>query len=504
MGKESGDYTFAMIDNSLFEVAQVRALERAAIATHGLSERELMGRAGRAAFEVLRARWPQARRILALCGTGNNGGDGYVLARIAHEAGLDACVLALAPPRHESEAARACADWRAVGGRVLSGQENWPEADVHVDALFGIGLARPPDGLAREWIEKLNTATLPVLALDVPSGLDPDTGYAAAASVRATVTVTFIVDKPGLHTGSAAEHVGEIVVASLGLPAELPANVRANAYLLDLEDIELWLPKRARDGHKGRYGHVLAIGGDVGMGGAIRLAGEAALRVGAGRVSVATRPEHILALNSARPELMAHAIDGIQELAPLLDRASIVALGPGLGQRAWGHALWHAAIVAGKPLVLDADGLNLLSRFALPLPMQTVMTPHPGEAARLLGTDVESIARNRFTAARDLARRYRAVVVLKGAGTLIANEQGDVAVCPWGNPGMASAGMGDVLTGIVAGLLAQGLDAWQAACVGVALHARAGDRAARDGEAGLIASDLFSPLRRLRNHLGEA
>jgi ADP-dependent NAD(P)H-hydrate dehydratase / NAD(P)H-hydrate epimerase len=279
------------------------------------------------------------------------------------------------------------------------------------------------------------------------------------------------------------------------------ADARADAGLLEADAIAAALPSRAQDAHKGNFGHVLAIGGDLGFGGAIRLAGEAALRVGAGLVSVATRTEHVLALNAARPELMASGVGGPQELEALLQRASVIALGPGIGQRAWGHALWHTAIAARKPTVLDADGLNLLAREPVSLPANIVLTPHPGEAARLLGCDTQEIARDRFAAVRALARRHQAVAVLKGAGTLVATPLGEVAVCPWGNPGMASGGMGDVLTGVVAGLLAQGLDAYRAACIGVALHARAGDIAARAGVCGLLASDLFGPLRRLRNGL---
>ena len=492
-------------DSSLYTVAQVREMERAAIDMLRVPGYELMCRAGRAAFDLLRARWPAARRIVVLCGAGNNGGDGYVLARLARESGLEVDVFALAPPKADTEAAQACADWRASGGDVCAPDASWPRADVYVDALFGIGFAGEPQGIARDWIEALDAVPArTVLALDVPSGLNADTGFVPGMAVRATVTLTFIARKRGLHTGAAADHAGEVVLASLGLPRDICTNMRGCASLLSGEMVAAWLPARARDGHKGRYGHVLAIGGDDGMGGAIRLAGEAALRVGAGLVSVATRAAHVVALNSARPELMAHAVEGIQELKTLLDRAGVVALGPGLGRRAWSHALWYTAIAAGKPLVLDADGLNMLARDSVALPAQTVLTPHPGEAARLLGIDTDAIARDRFAAASELARSRHAVVVLKGAGTLIADVEGEIAVCPWGNPGMASGGMGDVLTGVIAGLLAQGLDAWRAACAGVALHARAGDLAARDGEAGLIASDLFAPLRRLRNDPGAA
>ncbi|WP_018971346.1 bifunctional ADP-dependent NAD(P)H-hydrate dehydratase/NAD(P)H-hydrate epimerase [Rudaea cellulosilytica] len=493
-----------MNGHPLHTIAQVRTLERMAIDALRIPGDELMRRAGAAAWDQLRLRWPGARRIAVLCGVGNNGGDGYVVARLARDEGLDAVVIALGSPREGSEAARAHADWCARGGAALPPDGQWPQADVYVDALFGIGLARAADGAARNLIEKLNAVAAPVLALDVPSGLDADTGFASGPVVRATMTVTFIADKRGLHTGVAADVAGDVVVDSLGLPKEIHANESCDTCLLDTAMIAAVLPPRARDGHKGRYGHVLAVGGDHGMGGAIRLAGETALRTGAGLVSVATRAEHVTAINAARPELMVHAVSGIQELQPLLERASVVALGPGLGRRAWGHALWHAAIAAGKPLVLDADGLNLLANDGVALPAQAVLTPHPGEAARLLGVDIEAIARDRFAAARELARRHHAVVVLKGAGTLIANPGGDIAVCPWGNPGMATGGMGDALTGVIASLLAQGFDAWGAAWTGVALHARAGDVAARDGEAGLIASDLLGPLRRLRNNFAAA
>ena len=224
------------------------------------------------------------------------------------------------------------------------------------------------------------------------------------------------------------------------------------------------------------------------------------MRGGAGLVSVATRAEHLIALNSARPELMAHDVNGPQALEALLPRATVLAVGPGLGQGAWGHALWLTALDAHLPMVLDADGLNLLAKEPQQFSVPVVMTPHPGEAARLLSCDTATIGADRFAAVRELARRYHAVAVLKGAGSLVADPEGRVAVCPWGNPGMATGGMGDLLTGIVAALLAQGCDAWQAATLGVSLHARAGDLAARHGgERGLIATDLLEPLRLLLN-----
>ena len=488
-----------MMATSLYTSAQVRELDQLAIRTLDTPGYVLMQRAGDAAFRLLRGRWPQARNIVVVCGTGNNGGDGYIVARLARQAGFHVDAIALAEPSGQGDAARACADWRAAGGAILPASADLPDADVYVDALFGTGLARAVEGAARRLIEQLNTSGRPLLSLDVPSGLHADTGNVLGIAVRATATITFVAHKRGLFTGAAADHCGELILDALGLPDTLYTLCAADARLLDALEMRRWLPSRSRGAHKGDFGHVLAIGGERGMGGAIRLAGEAALRVGAGLVSVATRAKHISALNAARPELMAHAIDGVAALAPLLQRASVIALGPGLGQSDWSRALWHAAIAAGKPTVLDADALNLLAHEPLSLPANSVLTPHPGEAARLLSCDTAEIARDRFAAARTIAKRHAAVVVLKGAGSLIANPDGEVAVCLWGNPGMASGGMGDVLTGVIASLLAQGLDPWRAACLGVGLHARAGDVAAQYGEAGMVASDLFKPLRTLRN-----
>jgi NAD(P)H-hydrate epimerase len=488
---------------SLYTVAQVRAFDREAIDGHGIAGYVLMQRAGAAAFGRLQARWPRARSIAVVCGGGNNGGDGYVLAGLGRAAKFEVRVIALAPPRAGSDAARACADWTA-GGQVLDADAELPVADVYVDAIFGTGLARPPAGAAARWIEYLNASGRPLLALDVPSGLDADTGHVPGVAVRATETVSFVARKRGLYTGSGTDHAGVVTLADLDIPAAVFANTRADAELAATDVIRAWLPPRSGNVHKGTFGHVLAIGGDTGMGGAIRLCGEAALRVGAGLVSVATRGEHVAAINAARPELMARGVGGPQELEALLEKASVVALGPGLGRQAWGHALWYSAIAAGKPMVLDADALNLLARDAVALPSQCVLTPHPGEAARLLRSETQAIATDRFAAVRAIAQRFNAVAVLKGAGTLVAAPDGEVVVCPWGNPGMASGGMGDVLTGVIAGLQAQGLDAWQAAYAGVVLHAMAGDAAARDGQAGMLAADLFEPLRTLRNGLPHA
>lgn len=480
----------------LHTVEQLREIERAAMAALDISGVELMRRAAMAALSTLRRHWPQQQRICIHCGPGNNGGDGFLLGVLAREAGLQVDVVALSEKSH-GDAAMAREAWRADGGAIQLWDEraSLPQAGLHVDALYGIGLNRAPEPAAARLIEYINDSGQPVLALDVPSGLNSDSGQCPGTAIRADVTLSFLANKRGLHTGRAVDHVGVLELATLSVPDQVFAQVQADAQLLASET----LPPRKRYANKGDYGHVLVIGGEHGMAGAARLAGEAALRAGAGLVSIATRAEHVFALNAARPELMVRAVDGPQALASMLERASVLALGPGLGQAAWGHALWLTALDAEKPLVLDADGLNLLAveprRFKAP----TVLTPHPGEAARLLGVATAEIERDRFAAARELSRRHAAVVVLKGAGSLIADPEGRLDVCPWGNPGMASGGMGDLLTGVIAALLAQGCSARQAACLGVGLHARAADHASRHGERGLLASDLLAPLRALVN-----
>jgi NAD(P)H-hydrate epimerase len=477
----------------LYRPAQVRAMDELAIESLGVPAAELMERAGAAAWRVLQQRWPTARVVGVACGPGNNGGDGYVLARLARAAGCQVRVLSPpgATPRTAS-ARQALAQWRAVGGSVAGFDGLLPDVDLWVDALYGIGLSRPPNEAARAMIERINGSRVPVLALDVPSGLDADTGHAAGAAVRATVTVSFIGAKRGLYTGMARDLDGEVLLDRLDLKIGAFDDILPAAWLCRPEGLARWLAPRHANAHKGEHGHVLCIGGEEGMGGAVRLCAEGALRTGVGLASVGTRRSGVAALVAARPEAMTHAVEDVEALAPLLARATVLAVGPGLGQGEWGRALYDAAVASGKPVVLDADALNLLALQPRRLP-QAILTPHPGEAARLLGREKPEIQADRFDAAEALAQRFGCVVVLKGAGTI-------VAAIDAGNPGMATGGMGDVLSGVIAALMAQGLPAFQAATAGALLHSAAGDAAARvGGERGLLPSDLFPHLRRMAN-----
>lgn len=484
---------------ALYTVEQVRHLDQLAINAFGVPGLELMQRAADAAFASLRQRWPCARNLVVVAGSGNNGGDAFLLACLARAAEFSVHLVAFGDAS-SGDAATARERWLAAGGTVVPADASarLPEADLLVDGLFGTGLGRAPAGLAADLIASMENFPGPRLALDVPSGLDADTGTVPGIAMRADATVSFVGLKRGLFTASGPDYCGAIELARLGLPDELYARLQEDAELLG-EDRGSTLGKRKNNVNKGLFGHVLVIGGDHGMAGAVRLCGEAALRSGAGLVSVATRAAHVPAINAARPEIMAHGVDGPQSIATLVERATVIALGPGLGDSAWAHALWDCALRAGKPLVLDADGLNMLAARPQRLPPRCVMTPHPGEAARLLECSTQAIQSDRFAAVRELAARYSAVAVLKGSGSLVADAQGRLALCPFGNPGMASAGMGDVLTGVIAGLMAQGLEAWDAACLGVLAHAQAGDLAAGDRPRGLLASDLFAPLRAYLN-----
>lgn len=485
------------LTTTLYTAEQVRRIDRTAIDACGIAGFELMRRAADAVFATLRRRWPDARRIAVLAGTGNNGGDALLVGGLALQHGLDVNAFAAdAAPR--GDAARARDAFVEAGGRIARfADADFSEADVIVDGVFGTGLARAVEGEAAAVIAHANESGVPVLAIDIPSGLSSDTGAGLGAAIRAEATVSLVAWKRGLFTGDAADCVGARELAPLDVPEAAYANVAPDATLLGGAGARMLAPRRGNV-NKGNYGHVLAIGGDHGMGGAIRLAGEAALRCGAGLVSVATRGDNVAALIAGRPELMPHAVEDEKALEPMLGRATVIAIGPGLGREAWGRALWRVALATEHPLVVDADALNLLALEPRLLP-NAVLTPHPGEAARLLATDTENVQADRFAAARELAKKYGAIVVLKGAGSLVAAPDGRVAACPWGNPGMATGGTGDVLTGVVAALLAQGLSTWDAACTGVTLHARAGDLAAGDAPRGLVASDLFAPLRELVN-----
>lgn len=480
---------------AVYTAAQLRALDRRAIAGLGIPGYTLMTSAGEAGLTTVRSYWPAAQHIVVLCGPGNNAGDGYVLARLARGRRLDVKVIALTDPEAlQGDARRAWQDFIAAGGSTCEWTDGClDQAEVVVDAIFGIGLSRPLDAVMAARVMAVNDCRAPVLSLDVPSGLNADTGEIWGAAVHAERTMTFLGLKLGFYLGEGPNHTGIVMFDSLDVPEDPAAVVDMAATRIGEDALSHLLPRRRRTTHKGQQGHVLVIGGGVGMGGAARLAGEAALRVGAGLVTVATRPENVAAIIADRPELICRGVTRGEEIESLLERADVLAIGPGLGQDAWAQMMVRAALTCGRPSVLDADALNLLAHS--PCASDSwILTPHPGEAGRLLGTSAAAVQSDRLAAAWGIAERYGGVVVLKGAGTLVVRKGALPAICDQGNPGMASPGMGDVLTGVIAGIVAQTADLAGAARAGVLVHAMAGDMAARRGERGLLATDLFTYL----------
>ena len=474
-------------------------MDRQAIETYGVSGLELMRNAGRHAYRELRREWPHARHVRVYCGTGNNGGDGYVIARAALADGLAVTLHQLGDASSlRGDAATVAEEFLAAGG-VRSDPGPIPPASdsVIVDALFGTGLDRPLAGAWLQAVEEINAAGQPILAVDIPSGLHGGRGQALGTAVQADVTVTFIALKVGLFTGDGPACRGALRFHDLALPESLRTAASPVAWRYRHGNGSPRVPARGVSAHKGDSGRLLIIGGNHGMGGAALLAGRGALRAGAGLVSVATRGAHVPALLAAQPELMAHAIESGGLPDTLLDRADVAVAGPGLGQDTWARDLLASIAAADGPLVLDADGLNLLA--AEPgLARPTIITPHPGEAARLLACSGADIQRDRLTAAARLSERWQTVVVLKGAGTVV-QVQGELPwICDGGSPALATGGTGDVLAGVIAALLAAGMAPGEAARAAVAAHAEAGERlAARHGLRGLVASDLPAGIRGL-------
>lgn len=513
----------------LYTAEQVRQMDAQAIAS-GIGGFELMQRAGAAAFQCIGRLWPNVRRLLVICGPGNNGGDGYVIAYLARRAGFDVQLYSLTDPQKlqgsalqarqmAEDSGLAAAHWQAAG--FQSAAARLRNETLIVDALLGSGARGVLQGLFAEAVQSIAQCGLPVLSVDVPSGVDADTGHVSTCAVPASATLSFIGRKQGLYTGQAPDFTGRLLFDSLMIPQHVlhshPGD-SPSARAISINDVIGTLPRRRPSDHKGRAGRAVLAGGDLGFGGAVIMAAQAAARSGAGTTSLLTRSAHISAMLARQPEIMVHAVDSRQEMSAgsarrLLATASALAVGPGLGQSDWSRALLNEVLSRASqskiPLVLDADALNLLAvgvddwNELAPVDIRRhwVLTPHPGEAARLLKVRIADVMSDRFAAVRALQHKTGAVCVLKGAGSLLAcpDDAGAVVdVCVEGNPGMASGGMGDVLTGLILGLLAQGMSADSAARLGVCAHGEAADRQAQaHGQRGLLASDLFVELRGL-------
>ena len=444
----------ASIPHSIWHADDLRRAEKEAADSLGITLYELMQRAGEAAFNVARTAYPDASHYLILCGHGNNGGDGYVVARLAVAAGLRVTLMALESDKPLPEEAGMARGPAECGGIIHAPDIIWPEdVDVIVDGLLGTGLMRAPRDDVAALITRANAHPAPVVALDIPSGLMAQTGATPGVSIEAAHTVTFIALKPGLLTGKARDVVGTLHHNAPGLENWLIGQ-DTHITRFDASQLAQWLPPRRPTSHKGDHGRLLIIGGDHGTAGAIRMTGEAALRSGGGLIRVLTRSENIPPIITARPELMVHELTP-QAIEEGLEWADVVVIGPGLGQQEWGKQALQKAENFRKPMLWDADALNLLA-INPDKRHNRILTPHPGEAARLLNCSVAEIESDRLLSAQRLVKRYGGVVVLKGAGTIIASDDA-MGIVDAGNAGMASGGMGDVLSGIIGALLGQKL-----------------------------------------------
>lgn len=481
----------------VYRTDDIRRLEAAAFALPEAPA--LMERAGRAAAELGRALMPDAGgRVLVVAGPGNNGGDAFVIARLLKAWWYDVTLVFAGDAQRLSADAHAAHDaWLAAGGTCAADIPRDQRWGLIVDGLFGIGLTRDVAGRGAELIARINDSGARVLAVDVPSGLDSDTGRVHGCAVRATHTLTFIALKPGLLTLDGPDHCGELQLSTLGLDV---AALRApRGTTLGEEDLRALPPSRAANTHKGTYGSVGIVGGATGMVGAALLAGRAALKLGSGRVYLGLLGEDAPAVDGVQPELMLRMAGDLKSLEHL----TAYAIGPGLSRSTAAREALAALLPIDRPLVLDADALNLLGEDAqlaagvTTRRAPTVLTPHPAEAARLLGCTTAEVQADRVAAACELAARYRAEVVVKGAGSVCASPDGTWSINTSGNPGMASAGMGDVLTGFIAALLAQGVAPQRALRGGVYLHGAAADAAVRAGAGpiGLTASETIDAAR---------
>lgn len=489
---------------SIYRTEDIRRIEALAAA---LSESPaLMERAGLAAAHLAGELAQTGRRVVVIAGPGNNGGDAFVVARHLKQAWFNVEVLfAGDAAKLGRDATAAFKRWGEAGGTLVDECPRVTDCGLIVDGLFGIGLQRELTGRYAQLVAWINSAACPVLALDVPSGLESDTGRVLGCAVRATHTVTFIGLKPGLLTLEGPDHCGEVSAETLGLDA--PSLVPPTGHIIGGAVLESALPPRRLNTHKGDYGSIGIIGGASGMVGAALLAARAALKLGAGRVYVGLSAQDAPRVDLVQPELMLRRAEEVCAIEHL----TALAIGPGLGVAADAQTLLASALATSLPLVLDADALNLtaghvhfcetLARREAP----TVLTPHPAEAARLLGVATAEVQRDRVGSARGIAERFRCGVVLKGAGSVCAWPSGNWAINTSGNPGMASAGMGDVLTGILAALLAQRVTPELALEAGVYLHGAAADTLVCEGRGptGMTASEVIDAARRLINVRGD-
>lgn len=484
---------------NLYQREQVYRLDQQTIKMDAQPALLLMHKAATATWHALQQRWPECQKLVILAGAGNNGGDAFALALLAKQAKTISLYMIGDSERQSPESTYYREAWLAQGGEVLTWEGECPECDVIVDGLLGIGLNKDLDQHWQSLIAQINSTQAVRVCIDIPSGLNADTGVAMPCAIRADLTVSFIGRKIGCWLADGPDYCGELVFDDLGISTSALNAEAAICSIIHSNNIQLPI-KRSRNSHKNQFGHILIVGGDRGMPGAVRLSAMAALRAGAGMVSVCVHPDNYTAIAAADPELMIGTWD---ELERLLARATVVVIGPGLGQSTTAQNLLGVLSACKIPMVIDADALhadvldNMQSE-------RIVITPHPGEAARLLHCTVAQIQQDRVKALQQITQQWNAACVLKGSGSLVGLRHGSLSLCQNGHAGMATAGSGDVLSGLVAAYLGQGLTPLEAATGAVYVHARAAEHYARATHANsLIASDLLQYIGNVHLELSQ-
>lgn len=477
----------------LYDTESVYRFDKAAVEADSLPETELMQRAGARVWREISTRWPEITRMTIFAGSGNNGGDAFVVASLAKQQGVEIQFIVFGDlSRQSPTAAHFHRSWRQEGGKIIEWNQQEIIGEVVVDGLLGIGLARELDDDLQDLIARINQADAVRIAIDIPSGLNANTGIAQPCAVQADLTVTFIGVKMGLYLADGPDYFGELIFDDLGISSTTRRSQVPAFIVIDRDNLVL-PAKRKRNCHKNEFGHVLIIGGDQGMTGAASLAAQAALRGGAGLVTVLVHPDCVHDL-SATPELMVQSWDDIDDK---LELATVIVIGPGLGQSEAAKNCLKKLHHCKKSMLVDASALDPVFLQAVES-KQVVITPHPGEAANLLSTSSQIIQSDRATASQNLVDKFNMVSVLKGSGSIIQKAGSMAAINARGNSGMASAGMGDVLAGLIAALMGQNLVPYDAAKTGVLIHALCAENYAEDhDEIGLIASDIILRIPRI-------
>ncbi len=485
----------------LYQREQVYRLDQKTIQLDAQPAQLLMQKAASATWNAIQQRWPECQHLVILAGAGNNGGDAFALAILAKQQAKTISLFLIGDEsRQSSESTFYREAWLAAGGDIQSWEGECPDCDVIVDGLLGIGLNKGLNEQWQSWITQINSKQAVRVSIDIPSGLNADTGIAMPCAIKADLTVSFIGRKIGCYLADGPDYCGELLCDGLGISSSALNSEIPLCTVMNIGNIKL-PTNRACNSHKNQFGHILIIGGDRGMPGAVRLAAMAALRAGAGIVSVCVHPDNYSAIAAADPELMVGVWD---DLEPLLQRASVVVVGPGLGRSASAKKLLDQIADCNKPMVIDADALHgdFLDRLQA---QNMVITPHPGEASRLLNCSVVEIQQNRVQAIQDLIQHWSAACILKGSGSLVS-QQGimPLSLCHNGHSGMATAGSGDVLSGLVGAYLGQGLTALEAARCATYVHALAADNYAAEYHSdSLIASDLVQRIAIVHLKLGQ-